>query len=71
MENHKVPRFFVDYGGRFAENRSSCLVMQDIKKKANIDTNQTDATVQLRNYILNNGKQLAENQRQLFDSKKI
>lgn len=70
MENHKAPRFFIDYGARFAESRSSCLVMQEIKRQANID-NQSNSSVQLRNYILNNGTQLAENQRQLFDSRRL
>lgn len=48
--------FFIDYGGRMTDNRSSCVIMQEIKKKGNLN----NSSLQLRNYILNNGEKIAQ-----------
>ncbi len=48
--------FFIDYGGRMTDNRSSCVIMQEMKKKANLN----NSSLELRKYILNNGQKIAE-----------
>ena len=61
MEQNKKT-FYVDYGARMTDNRSSCVIMKELKEKAKINDNDPNASVLLRNYILNNGKQLSKEQ---------
>lgn len=61
MEQNKKT-FYVDYGVRMTDNRSSCVIMKELKAKANINENDPNASVLLRNYILKNGKQLSKEQ---------
>ncbi len=55
--NSQKTFFYIDYGARLTESRSTCIQMQELRKKAGISEN--DPGYLTRNYILNNGLQLA------------
>lgn len=49
--------FFVDYGGRLTDNRSSCVIMQELRKKENL---KQEDSLGFRKFLVKNGKQVSE-----------